>query len=62
VQKSKSDIDKYKIGQKIKHARFGIGRIINIEGAGDNKFANIAFDGLGIKKFSLALTPMEIVE
>ena len=62
VQKSATDVDKYKIGQKVKHARFGVGRIINIEGIGDKKFANIAFDGLGIKKFSLALTPMEIVE
>ena len=62
VQKGSVDVQKYKIGQKVKHARFGVGRIINIEGVGDNKFANIAFDGLGIKKFSLAITPMEIID
>lgn len=62
VQKDRAEIDKYKVGQKVKHQRFGIGRIINIEGSGDSRFANIAFDGLGIKKFSLSCAPMEIIE
>lgn len=62
VHKDSAEVDRYKVGQKVKHQRFGVGRIINIEGAGDNKFANIAFDGLGIKKFSLSITPMEIID
>ncbi len=62
VHKDRSEVDKYKVGQKVKHQRFGVGRIINIEGSGDTKFANIAFDGLGIKKFSLSITPMEIID
>ncbi len=45
----------FKLGDKVKHPRYGIGRIIQI--SGDN--ASIAFDGLGIKQFNMKIAPFE---
>jgi len=43
----------FKLGDKVVHPRYGVGRIIQI--VGDN--ASIAFDGLGIKQFNLKIAP-----
>ena len=48
----------FKLGEKVSHPRYGIGRIIQING--DN--ANIAFDGLGIKQFNLKIAPLKKVK
>lgn len=39
----------YKLGQRVKHQKFGEGTIINIEGSGDHTRLQIAFVGEGIK-------------
>lgn len=39
----------YTLGQKVKHAKFGIGTIINCEGSGNKARLQIAFNGGGIK-------------
>lgn len=39
----------WRIGQKVKHEKFGQGTIINIEGAENNTRLQIAFQGQGIK-------------
>ena len=45
----------FKLGDKVKHPRYGVGRIIQING--DN--ASIAFDGLGIKQFNMKIAPLQ---
>ena len=45
----------FRLGDKVSHPRYGIGRIIQING--DN--ANIAFDGLGIKQFNMKIAPLK---
>ncbi|MDD6911635.1 DNA helicase II [Actinobacillus minor] len=41
--------DTWKMGQKVYHAKFGQGTIINVEGAGEATRLQIAFQGNGIK-------------
>ena len=48
----------FKVGQKIKHARYGEGKIIAI--SGEN--GDIEFPILGVKKFNLRLAPITIIE
>ena len=49
---------KYKIGDKVRHKDFGVGKIIDITGNGDNLKAKIAF-GFNSKNFLLAYTKLE---
>ena len=53
---AKKDFSAFKPGVKVKHNKFGIGTIISV----NNDIAAIAFDGLGIKKFSLEIAPLEV--
>ena len=45
----------FKLGEKVVHPRYGVGRIIQI--SGDN--ASVAFDGLGIKQFNMKIAPFK---
>ncbi len=53
--KSTVDFSKYKQGVMVEHSKFGRGIIISTVGEGEDKTAAIAFKGLGIKRFSLAI-------
>lgn len=55
---SSKDISVFKVGQKIRHNRFGEGRIISIRGEN----AEINFDKLGTKMFNLRLAPITVIE
>ncbi|MEG2540223.1 MAG: UvrD-helicase domain-containing protein [Clostridia bacterium] len=58
------DFSDYKNGTVVEHAKFGRGKIIALEGLGDNVTASIDFQGLGVKRFSLAIAVnmLKIVE
>ena len=45
----------FKLGEKVVHPRYGVGRIIQI--SGDN--ASVAFDGLGLKQFNMKIAPFK---
>ncbi len=49
----------WKLGQKIKHAKFGIGTIINVEGIDEHTRLQIAFQGEGIKWLMAKLAKLE---
>ena len=49
---------KVSVGEKVSHAKFGVGMVIALDG--DN--ASIAFDGWGIKKLNLTMAPLTKVE
>ena len=56
-QKPKSNVD-YSAFRKdviVEHKKFGRGYIIATEGSGEDMTASIAFRGLGVKKFSMAV-------
>lgn len=55
---AEKDMSIFKVNQKVRHARFGEGVIINICG----EQADITFPTLGTKKFSLRMAPIEILE
>ncbi|MCK9272240.1 UvrD-helicase domain-containing protein [Candidatus Gracilibacteria bacterium] len=51
-----NDVSKFSLGDKVDHAKFGIGTIISLSG----NMADIAFgSGVGIKKFNIELAPIE---
>jgi DNA helicase-2/ATP-dependent DNA helicase PcrA len=54
------DISKLKEGDMVIHQRFGKGKVIMIEGEGDNRKATIHFNGLGEKKLVLKFAKMRI--
>ena len=62
VNTQKTDPSQFKLGQKVRHARFGVGRIISIEGTGSSAMATVALEGLGIKKFALSIAPLTVEE
>lgn len=62
VEVKNTDTGVFKLGQKVRHARFGVGRIVEIKGSGKDCMASIAFDGLGIKRFALSLAPIVVEE
>lgn len=52
--------DKFKVGMKVRHIKFGVGEIINIEP--DGLFADINFPKAGTLNLSLRLAPITIIE
>ncbi len=49
----------YRIGQTVRHARFGEGVIIRLEGSGSDARAKINFGAQGIKELLLAIAKLE---
>ena len=62
VEVKNVDTGAFKLGQRVRHARFGVGRIVELKGTGKDCMAAIAFDGLGIKRFALSLAPIVVEE
>ena len=50
-----------KMGQKVKHEKFGFGTVINVEGAVNNLRLQIAFQNQGIKWLIAHLAKLEKV-
>ncbi len=58
---AKSGGSTFKLRDRVIHPRFGCGRIMRIEGSGDNVKLTIDFDGYGRKLFLEKYTPLEKV-
>lgn len=54
-KKSDIDYDKFAKDVVVEHSKFGKGLIIQTDGDGEDKIAAIAFKGLGVKRFTLAI-------
>lgn len=54
-----ADADEINVGDRVKHQRFGHGRIMEMEGSGPNKKAVIQFDNVGEKKLLLKFAKLE---
>ena len=52
---------KYKVGMEVKHKKFGVGIIENIEPEGNDYKLEIMFDGSGFKRLMANYTPLEIL-
>ncbi|MBP5547186.1 MAG: ATP-binding domain-containing protein, partial [Bacteroidales bacterium] len=49
-------------GMKVSHEKFGIGKVLNIEGDGDSRKATVFFEGTGQKQLMLKFAKLTIVE
>ena len=49
-------------GMKVHHDKFGTGKVLNIEGAGDSRKATVFFEGSGQKQLMLKFAKLTIVE
>ncbi|MFB4341804.1 DNA helicase II [Pantoea sp. CS_6] len=57
---SKSDTG-FSLGQRVRHAKFGEGTIVNLEGSGEHSRLQVAFQGQGIKWLVAAYAKLETV-
>lgn len=49
-------------GQKVEHNRFGVGEVLNIEGSGQDKKAEIDFKNGGLKKILLRFAKLKVLD
>ena len=49
-------------GMKVHHDKFGLGKVMAIEGAGDSRKATVFFEGVGQKQLMLKFAKLTIVE
>ncbi len=57
-----SDLGNIQAGIKVKHGRFGKGKILKIEGEDANKKATVFFEGIGQKMLLLKFAKLEIIK
>ncbi len=53
---------RYTIGQKVSHAKFGYGVVIECEGVGDKKSVMVNFKNVGVKQLMLKYAQLEPIE
>lgn len=56
------DLTGYVGGAKVRHPNYGEGTILVVLGDGANATATVAFPGLGVKKFIIALAPLTLIK
>ena len=49
-------------GMKVQHDKFGIGKVLGIDGSGDSRKATVFFEGVGQKQLMLKFAKLTIVE
>jgi len=66
IQKTTTNSNNYSIkliiGMKVKHGRFGKGKVLSLEGIGDDKKAAIDFEGFGIKNLLVRFAKLTAVK
>ncbi len=62
VTNSPSEINSIMVGMKVHHDKFGTGKVLGIEGAGDSRKATVFFEGVGQKQLMLKFAKLTIVE
>ena len=56
------DMDKFRMGTKVLHKKFGEGTIVELRKNGDDVVGMVAFKGVGVKALVLRLAPIEVIE
>jgi len=51
-----------KIGMRVRHPKFGVGRVKSVEGMDENQKATIVFGTVGSKRLKVCSAPLEILE
>lgn len=55
-----SDVDDLQNGMMVEHQKFGVGKIVQLEGSGANKKATVFFQGIGQKQLLLKFAKLKI--
>ena len=55
------DTTKLQSGMQVEHARFGTGKVLNIEGSGAQRKATVFFQGIGQKQLLLKFAKLKII-
>ena len=51
-----------KIGMRVKHPKFGVGRVQSVDGTNENQKATIIFQTVGVKRLKVCYAQLEILE
>lgn len=51
----------FKLGQRVRHAKFGIGKIVDFEGQGERARVSVFFEGAGTKWLVLTYAKLDVV-
>ena len=62
VPNSPAAINAIQVGMEVMHAKFGRGKVMNVEGSGNDRKAVVFFEGIGQKTLILAFAKLTIVE
>ena len=57
-----AEIDDLQVNMEVEHQRFGLGKIVKIEGAASNKKATVHFPKIGEKQLLLRFAKLRIVK
>jgi DNA helicase-2/ATP-dependent DNA helicase PcrA len=55
-------VAKYKSGQKVQHAKFGAGTVIESKITGNDEEVSVAFPDFGIKRLAASFSNLKIVD
>jgi len=61
IGNSPSQINAIQVGMTVSHAKFGVGKVLSVEGEGDSRKAMIFFDNVGQKLLVLKFAKLTIV-
>ena len=61
IGNSPSQINAIQVGMMVSHAKFGVGKVLSVEGEGDSRKAMIFFDNVGQKLLVLKFAKLTIV-
>ena len=53
---------RYRTGQRVKHALFGEGMIIESKGSGDDEIIVVAFEGAGVKRLAASMVELKVLK
>ena len=55
-----SSLDEFQEGMEVYHDKFGLGKIILLEGRGDDTKAEVMFESFGVKKLVLRFAKLKL--
>ncbi len=62
VPNSAAAIDGIMVGMRVQHDKFGTGKVLAIEGAGDSRKATVFFEGVGNKQLMLKFAKLTVID
>ena len=62
VPNTPAEIGRIMPGMKVSHAKFGLGKVLGVEGTGESRKAAVFFEGVGQKQLVLKFAKLTIVE